>query len=233
MPNHDPARVLKILKRLLRVTLANGAAPAEAEVATAAARRLLDKHGLTIEQVELLRDDPSAVVEESVDSNYRRQPNWYTGLAAAIADGFDCKSYGTLEGPVTFCGLASDCAVAAYLFRVLSRELPKAATLAAGRHCVFNVRRFKSDFLLGAVHRIGDRLEQSTKRPDRQGLIVLKQELINQHIPEMGTRQRRTTLGSRAAFELGQEHGDRVCLDGRPLPAASTADVPRLVSKGA
>ena len=224
----DPARVLRILKRLLRVTLANGATANEAEVAAATARRLLDKHGLSIEAVESLRDDPSAIAEEAVDSDYRLMPRWYTALAGGISYGFEVESVSCLAGPMTFVGFAADVAVAAYLFRVLVAELPRAADVAACRRYGPRKQQFKRGFLLGAAHQITRRLAQSRRRPERQGLIVLKSEIIDRHLGEMKTHHRKPPSVDEAAYLSGRSHGNRVCLDGRPLPSPEEANVPLL-----
>jgi uncharacterized DUF497 family protein len=229
----DTARILKILKRLLRVTVDRGATANEAEIAAATARRLLDKHGLTIEQVEELRDDPDAVGEESVDSKYRRFPRWYTCLASGIAGGFECSAVSSLAGPMTFIGLRQDIAIAAYLFRTLVAELPRAAE----REFCWMVTKYKAsaknNFLIGAAAQISIRLDQGLKRdPQRHALTLLKEEIIAPFVPK-GTHKT-SKLGKETleadSFLRGRLHGQRVNLDGRPLPNSSGEHAPRRIA---
>lgn len=216
------------IRRLLQMTVENGASIQEAETAAAAIRRLLDKHGLTIEEIRAKHDQSQHGVEAaSHDTQWRRLPLWVKGLGASVAEGLDCRMLHRGEN-ILFLGFPPEPAVALYLFRVLSLELPRAAD-RQGRFLGFagdELRDWKDSFLRGAGNRIGLRfLQERSQGNAAKALIVCKEDAIDDAMRSMPfeTRLKQINLfrgiGSGNGFLAGDAHGRRVCLDGRPLPA--------------
>lgn len=216
------------IRRLLQMTVENGASIQEAETAAAAVRRLLDKHGLTLEQVKAKFDQPQHGVEaERYDTHWQRIPLWVKGLGMSLADGFDCRVLGVNGGTIMFLGFPPEPAVAMYLFRVLSQELPLAAE-RQGRFLKYRgdeLRDWKDSFLIGAGHRIGQRLlQERTRSTSATALTVCKLDTIKDAMgsfPDVDPREKAVKLRASDAngFVAGDEHGRRVCLNSRPLPA--------------
>lgn len=223
------------IQRLLKMTVANGASIQEAETAAATIRKLLDKHGLTIEEVRARRAQGVSGVEfADVEVPWHVPPTWVKILAADIAAGFDCSVAGGGR-VVRFIGFPPEPAVAKYLFEVLARELPLSAD-SEGRFLGYSgadLRDWKSSFLAAAAMRIGTRLRESRQRTKQTAaLIVCKEEAVQASLREVcGGREPRPITPSVAITNLsaavcGYHAGERVCLDGRPLPAPTHRQQP-------
>lgn len=209
--------VIERVRKLLRMTEGRGASTTEAEAAAEIARKMLDEHGLTLEQVEALKNDPTAVKWVDVAHSYKRPPVWCKALLLSIAQGFDCRLVGYRDY-MAIVGLAQDTAVALCLYGVIGPELVRAAQRSADdnagpRH---HRTRYVNAFIIGAARRIGQRL-QSNRKSARPGLIEAKDRLIEPHLAQ-GQRRFRSECRSAAGNWHGTQYGDQVCLRTDVLP---------------
>lgn len=212
------------IERLLNMTVANGASIQEAETAASVIRKLLDKHGMTVEEVRSRRAGGHGIHHEDTEVAWEQPPVWAVNLAVEIAAGFDCRVGGG-AGLVRFIGFPPEPAVAGYLFRVLSRELPVSAD-NEGRFLRYRgqeLREWKNSFLVAAALRIGARLRDARQRNSgTAALIVCKQEAIDE-LFGAAFKGKCRKVGARIRDEDGALRGDaagrRACLDARPLPA--------------
>ncbi len=128
----------KILERIRKcLALSRSAGEGEAAAALEAARRLMDRHGVTEEALSL-----AEVGEARTGSPARVRPNgWEVDLVLAVAGAFGCKTlFETTAGRPgrwVFIGRGEAAPVAAYAFAVLFRRLK-----AARREHVAGLRRY-------------------------------------------------------------------------------------------
>jgi hypothetical protein len=226
--------ILDRLKKLLAVSRDNGATDNEANIAAGIARRLMNEHEITIEQVLRAKQAEDFANEQVDPTGFRRRPpNWYKMLAMGVAEGFDCKCAEGDEGRLHFLGFVRDAAVAAYLFRVLTADLRRAVRQASNRFCAFSPgtrRRFNSSFLIAAAREIQGRLkrEKETGQSDQRTLVEAKREAIEAYFEPNLTKPRPFHCNERDPFGsfLGREAANKLSLNtnalgdqAAPLPA--------------
>lgn len=99
------------------LALSQSSNPHEAATALRQAKALMDKHQLSMQDVELSRID---VVE--IGGKYARPPNWKIGLYQAVSKAFACSLF-TRGGRPVFVGPTPGPEVAKYALEVLLRQL--------------------------------------------------------------------------------------------------------------
>lgn len=219
--------IIERIKKLLAMRDGAGATSNEAEVAAAKVRQLLDAHGMTMAEVEAIRDQPTAVEWHGVEHGYsERPPPWVKSLVLAIACGFDLKVTSAPYGRLWFVGFEQDAAVGRYLFSVLRVELRIAAVREADRRGIRGVhrRRFVDSFLIAAAERIHHRMDAMRKSNSAAAaLITCKEALIKEKLPEKSAKPHEPAIRSRDGAYLGDAFGSRVHLgtDGIESKAAA------------
>lgn len=89
----------------------------EAAAAMRQARKLMEKHGLSSEAMNIFK-----IKEESMETKYSNPPAWFLMLGQVIAKAFQCSIY-TTHKKFIFVGKDACAEVARYSFDVLHRQL--------------------------------------------------------------------------------------------------------------
>lgn len=89
----------------------------EAAAAMRQARKLMEKHGLSADAMNLFK-----IKEETMSTKYSNPPLWFLMLAQVIANAFQCSLY-TTHKKFIFVGKDACAEVARYSFDVLHRQL--------------------------------------------------------------------------------------------------------------
>ncbi len=187
-------KVIELIRKLQAVQVSRGATPAEAARAAMHAQRLLEKHQLSLLDIEANTFDEDLTTEELPLPGQVRW-NWFFDLANAVCYPLDCqyiisrrydrqdrKRHLTLK----FVGYDSDAKVARYLFTYLSRVLQAMADRdgrAADRRGAALVG-YRKAFMSGAAAVIYERLmEQKLARQQEsnsRALVLVKQPKVDE-----------------------------------------------------
>lgn len=171
---------------LLQKTEANGASEAEAEGAMRLAKKLMSKHGVTLEDIYQKTD--AAVDFATMRMSFARTKSLLDKfLAADIAKFCDCEAVanrhridGKIYWEVVFFGYRVDVELANYIYKVCGAALDGEwdkykVTLPSGDRAKRRVT-----FMLGMIDRLTERLEVVEEETPKTGtdLIVLKNQLV-------------------------------------------------------
>jgi len=160
--------ILERIQKLLYMTVERGCAPSEAAHAAAKVQELLQKHSLSLFDVQA-KTYGEAVCPEERDLPFARIPAWVWRLASAVARGSDCDyivAETTVAGKkinrLRFIGHKSDAQVAAYLYDTLSRRLWEMSAAEGRRHGRTGapLAKFRWDFMSAAAQEINSRLHR-------------------------------------------------------------------------
>jgi hypothetical protein len=196
-------KILDIVGKLMSKTEERGATPAEAAAAMEAAMKMLNKHGLSMMDVESLtlkKEVKLNVTQETYDSVYTNIPDYISRLCMKIAKAFDCQfilGYAPSgKGRYIFVGEELDSAVALYLSMRTADELYEWAG-RDGRALGYKgaaLSRFRKEFFTGAIDEIQVRLEAMRKSEAAQSqslgaLIIIKKDVVDEwlkvNIPDL------------------------------------------------
>ena len=159
------SKALERAKKLLRVTEANGATPAEAANAAARAQEIMDRFKLSAAGV--LSDDAAPIeshepiMEFSHDplSRDTRLPRWKGWLALLIAEQNQCTVYAS-SGNLILIGRPSDVQICRYLFTWLAGEIERLAS----RDCKGCGISYWNNYRIGATETVLRRLREQHAR---------------------------------------------------------------------
>jgi hypothetical protein len=228
-PNVAALDKLKTRIQALRAkTIANGCTEDEALSAAEKVAELLDRHDLSLSDVEI-RDEPC---EQRTYETFRKKRIPLDDCIGAVANFCDCRVWREKnpagENRYVFFGLRADVEVAHYL-----TELIDAAVRAElGRYKTSrDYARFRhqdrhmanASFTLGMVVSIGDRLTTMKRARDAvnagsgRALVVLKAAVVDQEFDKLDLRLRSprggTRLVSGAAYEAGSAAGESMAIN--------------------
>lgn len=232
----NPAALEKLVARIqaLRAkTIANGCTEDEALSAAAKVAELLDRHDLSLSDVELR----AAPCEELAYEPARKKRIPLDECIGAVADFCDCRVWRekTPAGAARYVyfGLRSDVAVAHYLTELIDTavrsELGRYKTTrdyASFRHQERHLAN--ASFALGMVASIADKLAAMKAERDKanQGsgrdLVVLKTGIVDAELAKLGLTLRTVDAGasrmvSPEAYEAGSEAGAALAIS-RGIP---------------
>lgn len=192
----DREDIIRIVQKLLNVTVDKGANPAEAAGAAEKVQRLLHEHNLTMfdAQTQTLGE---GVEEHGLEMGGRLEA-WESHLAFTLSEAFGCDSFirrRRLDDRRTvravFVGIRSDAMVCTYLFQSLSQYLV-GSSREAGRACGrrgAELLAFRKVFCFSAIRVIKDKLRESRERmdaaPASSALVVVKNQLVERYMKEM------------------------------------------------
>ena len=222
--------------------LALADSPNENEAAAAAekAQALMLRYGIELATVAAGGGERLAVDEHVVDG---KVDPWRRMLAAAVARSAGGRVVwapggdGRRQGKMFFYGPAGTVGGIVELYRYLEAQLVviSAAATASRRERRVHGRTWRNSFLLGAVARIGQRLdarhaEAAETGEDGRAVVLVKtavdREIERRH-PELESSGYRASV-ARGAYEAGSRAGKRVDLGDRrvghrspPLPEAA------------
>ncbi|MGJ4927669.1 DUF7168 domain-containing protein [Bradyrhizobium sp. HKCCYLS2038] len=226
----DPAALDKLKSRIqaLRAkTIANGCTEHEALSAAAKVAELLDRHDLSLSDVELR----ASACERKVYETYRKKRIPLDDCIGAIALFCDCRVWrgknAAGDNVYVFFGLSADVEVAHYLAELIDNavraELGRFKTSADYRRFRHQDRHLaNASFALGMVASIGERLvamkadRDQVKATTSRGLVVLKTSVVDAEFDKLDlnlrTQRSASRMVSMTAYEAGGAAGATVAI---------------------
>lgn len=188
--------IIQKIQKLLNMTVENGCTPAEAAHAAAKATEFMQRHGLSLFDVEA-KTYGEQVTQEHRDLEWERLPSWVYSMAGAVARPNGCDyvvsqrreqrrdAHGwavyrnsrpviVTTNRLKFIGHTTDVKVVAYLYDTLS----KALWVQSAKDCKrigrsgASLAKARWDFMRGAASAIEERLEEENRKTEQLGQIV-------------------------------------------------------------
>jgi hypothetical protein len=210
---------LKVRIQALRAkTIDNGCTEEEALAAAAKVAELLDRHDLSLTDVELR----AAPCERRAYETHRKKRIPLDDCIGAIAHFCDCRVWreknAAGETSYVFFGLRSDIEVAHYLTELIDSavraELGRFKTSADYRRFRHQQRHLaNASFALGMVASIADKLmaikasRDSVNHSTGRGLVVLKTSVVDAEFDKLGMKLRTARSNSRMVSVMAYEAG--------------------------
>lgn len=229
--NHD--KVLNKIRALLAKTIENGCTEAEAMAALDMAQSMMDAYDIT--EDELQQTKTEEVIKRN--SEWKTDPhNIKQCLGVSIGYFTDCKAVldrrnfsKNKKGVMVFYGLPSDTDFAIWLLDTLGyfvfAELAKHLRVNKDQIFPFNKDEHIRGFVRGCTNRISKRLNdlkdasKVKSNNQRNALTVIKHDLIEKKMKELGVKLGTSRLGGRVeanSYKAGQQAGDNASF-GRPV----------------
>ena len=216
------------LRALQNMTVANGCTESEALVAAAKAAELLERYGLSLE--ELKAAAPDHVCDSDSVNCGRRHTHEAQFLAPKIAEFTKTKiwlSRTRTDVRLTFFGLKADVQIASYLFTVFRTALETEWAIYWASHkeehpC--HGKTVRKSFLMGMITRLNARLsaliEAAKSGPafsESREIIVLKAQIVEKAFRDLNLRLEKSRRTTRAyfdsrAYDAGQLAGEKVSI---------------------
>jgi hypothetical protein len=209
-------------------TIDNGCTEGEALAAAAKVAELLDRHDLSLTDVEI-REAPC---EQREYETHRKKRIPIDDCIGAIAAFCDCRVWREKnpagEGRYVFFGLRSDIEVAHYLTELIDTavrsELGRYKTSADYQRFRHQERHLaNASFALGMVASIADKLLAMKAGRDEvingtgRGLVVLKAAVVDTELEKLDLKLRTVSRASRMvspmAYEAGGEAGESLAIN--------------------
>lgn len=216
------------IQALRAKTIDNGCTEGEALAAAAKVSELLDRHDLSLSDVEI-REAPC---EERAYETHHKKRIPLDDCIGAIAEFCDCRVWREKnragEGRYVFFGLRSDVEVAHYLTEVIDTavrtELGRYKTSSEYQRFRHQERHLaNASFALGMVASIADRLMAIKVERDKvnlgtgRGLVVLKAAVVDVELEKLNlklrTVQRTGRMVSPMAYDAGGEAGASLAIN--------------------
>lgn len=223
----------KLIEKLAKV-LALCDSPSEGEAAAAAAHlaRLLEKHNLTVAELEANGQNAAAIIEKRVPLSKGAPSEWRTHLALDLAETYFCQvmlgstDQSKRKTALFFIGRADNVAALNAVYEFLVNELCRLSRESRREYLdtwgeSVNPNQWQASFGVGAVARIGQRLEaeRNARRPETQALVVQRdreaREYIDEQYPDVDHREVNATAGHPDALREGARVGNEINL--KPL----------------
>jgi len=203
-------------------TIENGCTEAEAMLAAAKVAELLDRHDLSLSDVELRE----AACEQRAFETFRKKRIPLDDCVGAIAHFCDCRVWreknAVGENRYVFFGLHADVEVAHYLTELIDgsvrAQLGRYKTSAAYQKYRHQDRHLvNASFTLGMVTSIADKLvtmkaeRDAVNQSTGRDLVVLKASVVEAELDRLNLNLRTSRRGARTisptAYEAGGEAG--------------------------
>ncbi len=158
--NTIPENILDRIKKLL--VLGTSSNPNEAENAMAAAHALMQKHRISVAEIEMQTGikQENIIIDATPVFSAGRIPGWKSLLLHVISGHCGCASYKQRafkhETTLRLVGRNSDIEMAKYMFAFAMNELVR----LSDRHCAGKGHRYADSWLNGAVAGISNRLKR-------------------------------------------------------------------------
>lgn len=224
--NTVDAAVLDKLKGRVRALLAktvdNGCTEEEALAAAAKVAELLDRHDLSLTDVDLR----GTACERAVYETHRKKRMPIADCIGAVAHFCDCKVWREKnddgEARFVFFGLPADAEAALYLTSLIDNTVRSALGRYKTSPAYLRFRHQKrhlanASFALGMVASIAAKLEAMKAGRDRanvetgRNLVVLKSSIVDEELRTLGMSFRTSRSAGRMvspdAFEAGETEG--------------------------
>jgi hypothetical protein len=227
---------MSAIEERIRKLLALADSPNENEAAAAAekAQALMLRYGIELATIAAASGERLEVDEHVVGG---KVDPWRRMLAAAVAGSAGGRVVwapdgGRSQGKIFFYGPAGAVGGIVELYRYLDTQLVviSATATAARRERRVHGRTWRNSFLLGAVGRLGQRLDarcaETTGTGDNSRALVLVKSAVDREIerrhPELESSGYRASV-ARSAYEAGSHAGRHVDLGDRRLGGSSPA----------
>ena len=213
MTNKPDAKILERIRALLAMG-GDVSSEHEAAIALKRARTLMDKHQVTLADIENIDDDGFGSAEYETGS--RQQKTWVSGLAIKIAKLNDCivkikKRTRRLDNiAYVFSGFAEDSQVCDFMLVYLVDTCNR-LYLRDKRKLGLSGISDKNDYLLGLVSGLGQRMEdmiaerKMTKASDGRSLVVVKKAMVEQEFGEGDYKPVRRRQVDKGIYFAGQQ----------------------------
>jgi len=181
----------------LAMTVSAGCTPAEAAHAAAKAQEFMQRHSLSLFDVES-KTYGETVTSADFELPGVRVPQWSWRMAHAVCQASDCDFYltwtfrgGKRVNKMRFIGHTSDCQVASYLYDTLSKRLwaMSAEDARANGRTGAKLAKFRWDFMFGAADAIYQRLvreqkefAQTAQQSSAGAMVVVKKGAVKEWI---------------------------------------------------
>lgn len=220
----DLAKLTGRLQALRAKTVANGCTEEEALSAAAKVAELLDRHDLTLSDLEM-RAEPCIQVAVTA---HKKQRQAMAACVGAIADFCDCKVWREKDaGGVirhVFFGLPASAEMARTLHDIIDAAMQAAwADYRAGQRFIRHGQDEKSAFLVGMAVSVADKLhalkarrEDATRGATGRDLVVVRHAIVEEAFAKLDLTFRQGGGSGKAydpgAFEAGQAAGRGVAV---------------------
>jgi hypothetical protein len=222
------------LQALQNMTVANGCTESEALVAADKAAELLQRYGLSMQELKAAAPD-QLCGQNSLSCGRPRYTHEVRFLGPIIAEFTKTKNWisrTTTEVQVTFFGLKADVQIASYLFNVFRTAMETEWAVYWGCYGVepnVNRRTSRRSFMLGMIKRlqirIGELMEKTKSAPilsESREIVVLRAETVEKAFRNLNlrlkkSRQKISTNLDVNAFAAGQVAGDNVSISSGSL----------------
>lgn len=213
----DNDKVIDKIRKLLAMA-EDTSSPNEAMIAARKARKLMDKHQLSKEDIQ--ESELSQFLETKADSVTRQRKTWMLYLASAVGQLNDCTSVVTSRPEVEyrFQGFTSDAVVAKLTMDYLVQECERQVNLSDAVGA--SERNF---FRLGFATEINTRIMEIKREREKDmvtetgtELIPMKQKMIEQHFGKLKTfsrSHRQPSMQESGAYMKGVNAGRSANLD--------------------
>jgi len=210
------------LQGLRAKTVANGCTEAEALSAAAKVAELLDRHDLSLSDVELRQE----LCEQAFIATNKKQRQPIAACVPAIAEYCDCKVWREKDanGAIryVFFGLKPSLEMAQYVYDLVAAAMGRAwVDYAANQRFIRYGHDEKGSFLLGMAVSIADKLlamkaerDDATRQSSGRDLVVLRHGVVEAEFAKLDLKLRRGGGSGKTvapgAFEAGQAAGHGV-----------------------
>lgn len=213
----DRSKIAAICRALAEKTVENGCTEAEALAAAEGLAKILEKHNLTFDEVQM-REAPFTRQDQRHDDQVGERL-WK--IAASIATLTNTKTWNSPPGApvkISFFGFEHEVAVAGYMLDICASAMrSEEGRLRAAKWPRVLRRGELLPFLDGMADRLAQRIrEMVPPKPTGTGLVVLRGQLIDQGLKDAGIELETTSMRrSRdwGSYVDGVKAADRVALN--------------------
>lgn len=224
-------RLVAKIKAILAKTIDNGATEEEAAAALEKAQEIMAAHDISMTEIEALAEARAEGAEIFASGTID-----FYGIKKSLGYGIEkytkTKCWISSRTGVTYCGLASDVELAAWLTQHLSQfvvERLNAYRKLRSKNGFGTSRMVASSFVRGCCQRITEKLVELAKLPvvTSTALVVCRNALIEQKMEDEGigkigkAKNRKRTVDG-LAFQHGRKAGERATI-GRPTEGSNPA----------
>jgi hypothetical protein len=214
----DLDKLIGRLQALRAKTMANGCTEAEALSAAAKVAELLDRHDLSLSDLEIREE----LCEQSVIETGKKQRQPISACIPAIADYCDCKVWREKDDRgirYVFFGLRPSIEMAHYVHDVIAVAIQTAWTdYARTQRVIRYAHDEKGSFMLGMAVSIADKLtamkverDEANRTANGRDLVVVRNAIVETEFAKLDLNLRRGRGSGKkvaaGAFEAGQAAG--------------------------
>jgi hypothetical protein len=223
MAGSDLDRLKSRLQALRAKTTANGCTEEEALSAAAKVAELLDRHDLSLSDLEIREEQ----CEQSAIETNRKQRQPISACVPAIAEYCDCKVWREKDERgirYVFFGLRPSIEMAHYVYDVIATAMQTAwVKYAAAQRFIRYGQDEKGSFMFGMAVSIGEKLiamkaerDEANRVSSGRDLVVVRHAIVESEFSKLSLNLRRGRASGKkvaaGAFEAGQAAGQSLAL---------------------